>query len=502
VVAVVLLPRRAPAAEAEIEAARKHMEKGQEAFHQQRFEEAARHFEDAFNASPFSAFLYNAGLAEERVGNFEKAVAFYRRYLKEDPEAADAGTVREKIDALLAAISQKPPEGEPVPGSDEPGVETPTAPAIEITQTEMKSLISIRTNPKDATIRIISQAGAEVGTSTGPLAQTVEGGTYTIEASHPDYKTVTTDIFVAPGQVYVVVVEMSQGAFLGFLRVLTDPPGAAVFIDDKRLGQAGATPFSNVVPTGLHRVWVEKTGYVPVEKEIRVDVSEEVEFNAPLERPTFGALIVKTNIDGAAVHVDGKPAGAVGLTTPFRKQLPVGKHTVTVTRDGMKDYTQQVEVTAGQERKLLVRLNAKPSRTSGWVSAGFSVAVFAAGGVLGSFALRTKNELEADRKDGRLASDDNRILKGFLFGIGADVSFGVGTVIACMSLYYFLRDPLPPSEGKTQDPVDYDLQADRTGAPVPEKPARKTADTPTAGRFILAPLLGPETAGLSLAVTF
>ena len=488
-----------------IQEARKHMELGQEAFHQKRFEEAARHFDDAFNASPFSAFLYNAGLALERAGNNARALEFYQRYLKIEPNAEDAEMVQEKIDALLAAISAaKSGTGE---------TDTEGAGVVQITETEMKSLISIRTNPKEAQIRIISQAGKEISTSTGPLAQTVEGGTYTIEATHPDYKTVTTDIHVSSGQVYVVVVEMSQGAFLGFLRIVTDPPAAAVFIDDKNLGQAGVAPFSNVLPAGAHHVWIEKPGYLPVEKEVHIDISEEVELNVPLERPDFGALLVKTNADNAVVHVNGLPSGKVDIKTPFRKQLPVGKHRVLVTREGLKDYNAEVEIKGGQETKLLVRLNSKPSRTSGFVSAGFSAALFITGGVLGYFALDIKKELDKERKNGRLASDDDRIIRGFIFGIGADVSFGVGTIIACMSLYYFLRDPLPPSEGKSLAPEDYAINENGTPAAEAEAPPR--APTPPEATpapasslrenrpaFLIAPIFGNDTAGLGMVVTF
>ena len=503
-IGLIVFPDAVKASGDQIEAARKLMEQGQEAFQQKNYEEAAEHFEAAFDASPFAAFLYNAGLAMEKAEKYQDAVGFYERYLKEEPNAADAEAVKKKIDAFITAIAEESDEESPEEGTP------PSKPVVQITETEMKSLISIRTNPKDATIRIISQAGEEVSTSTGPLAQTVNGGTYTIEASHPDYKTVTTDIFVAPGQVYVVVVEMSQGAFLGFLRVISDPPGAAVYIDDKRLGQVGVTPFSSVLPAESHKVWVEKPGYLPMEKEILVNISEEVEYNAPMERPSFGALVVKTNINGAKVLIDGKKAGSAGLNDPFRTQLPVGKHTVLVRRDGMKDYTHVVDITPGQERKLLVRLNSKPSKTSGIVSASFAAAVFVAGGVFGFLALDNKKGLDSDRKAGRLASDDERIIKGFLWGVGADVSFGVGTIIACMSVYYFLRDPLPPSEGKVQKPADYPITDTSVGAGQAAKQKKApTSETegskknkPTATRLRLAPLLGGETAGLTVGFTF
>ena len=60
-----------------IELARQHMERGQALYLQARFEEAAAEFDAAYDAQPFSAFLYNAGVALERAGQPARAASYF-----------------------------------------------------------------------------------------------------------------------------------------------------------------------------------------------------------------------------------------------------------------------------------------------------------------------------------------------------------------------------------------------------------------------------------------
>lgn len=473
-----------------IERARHHMELGQDAFAKEEFVEAMKQFVDAYAASPFPAFLYNAGLAAEKSGDTSRAAELYRRYLEEEPDAQDAAEVEFKIRSLLAEAPTETVEGEASPGVADPE-----------SQVEMKSLISVRTNPADAGIRILDQEGVEVSSFEGPSAQTVVRGTYTIEASHPDFRTVQTSISVTPGQVYIIVVEMSQGAFLGFLHIKTDVPGASVYVDDKAEGQVGTTPWGNVLPSGAHKIWIEKPGYKPIEEDVEISIGDKKRIELTLERLEFGILLVKTNVPGAMIFLDGEPLGK----TPLEEDVAPGTHEMRVSLEGMKDYTSEVTITRGQRTKALVRLNPTPSRTSAWVSLGFAVALFAGGGVVGGLALSLDDELESERKKGLLADNDPRILKGFLMTLGADIAFGIGTIVSAMSLYYFLKDDLPPSEGKIFDPVDLEANPDKAAeddsADAPES-ARAATEASLGPRFAIAPFVSPEAAGLGLAVVF
>jgi len=65
-----------------IEVARGHMERGQALYLQARFEEAASEFQSAYEAQPFSAFLFNAGVALERAEQTGRAADFFEQYVE------------------------------------------------------------------------------------------------------------------------------------------------------------------------------------------------------------------------------------------------------------------------------------------------------------------------------------------------------------------------------------------------------------------------------------
>ncbi len=504
------------AKENNLEEARKHMELGQAAFNNKSYSEALIHFQSAYEAAPFAAFLYNAGLACERGNKPKTALEFYRRYLSMEPEAPDRPKIEEKIKTLEEVIKNTPVVSEPIQNeqtespSSAPTTtvpqETPDSKTEKSADVEMKSLVSVQTNPQDALIRILDSTGKTISSLSNSASHTVEKGTYVVEASHPDYKTVSTEITVSSGQVYVVVVEMSQGSFLGYLKVVTDIPGANVFLDNREAGVVGTTPFGNVATSGKHKVYIEKPGYVAVEREVVIGVSDEFVLNETLTRLSFGAVKVKTNIENAEVFINDQSVGITKNDRTIKTVLSSGKYRIRVSAEDMKDYETEAVVEGGSETSVLVRMNPKPSRTSGYVSAGFSLVVFGSGAAFGGIALKTKHELEDYKKSGMLSNDDPRIMKGFLWAVGADISFAVGTLIAGMSLYHFLKDKLPPSEGKVLPPVDFTENPKEEPLNIAEKteiintpPKRTKADR---AKWIFSPLVGKETAGIGFQLAF
>ena len=77
----------------------------------------------------------------------------------------------------------------------------------------------MQSKPEDATVTLKNEGGAVIETGKGSpsFSRTLDEGRYFVEVAHPKYKTISTPLNVAPGKVYVIIVEMSQGQFLGFL---------------------------------------------------------------------------------------------------------------------------------------------------------------------------------------------------------------------------------------------------------------------------------------------
>ena len=88
-------------AEAKLHAAQLAFDKGQKAYNEGRWTDAAHHFADAYAQKPFPQFLYNVGASLHKAGDTMGAVKAYQQYLNAYPDAPDAARVRKGIEILL-----------------------------------------------------------------------------------------------------------------------------------------------------------------------------------------------------------------------------------------------------------------------------------------------------------------------------------------------------------------------------------------------------------------
>jgi hypothetical protein len=90
-------------------------EQGKQAYHDGRYEDAVRHYERAMSLKYSAKLHYNIGLACERLDQARKAITSYQRYLKEEPNAANAAEVRNRIKALEEQLRRPAPSPTPTP---------------------------------------------------------------------------------------------------------------------------------------------------------------------------------------------------------------------------------------------------------------------------------------------------------------------------------------------------------------------------------------------------
>jgi hypothetical protein len=432
-------PAAAPSKDAAMDQARAYMEKGQALYMKGLFLDAANEFERAYGVQQASAFLFNAGVAYERYGDLTKSIEKFELYLTTSPKAED----KDKVAARVAALRDRLAKGE-------------TGPSGTAESKDMKGLLVVRSEPVGAKVTI-TRDNQLVATGPSPMAESLDQGRYSVTIEHPDYRAVNTNAEVTAGNVFVIAAGLSQGQFLGSLEVVTDVPGAEVYINDKALGVQGKTPFRTQLPVGQYKVWVAKAGYREETSNVEVELGRHVQVTQGLTRVDFGRLRVVANVRGAEVQVDGKKVG----NAPGTFDVPSGSHTVTVSADDMKDWEQVVDVRRGKETPVRVRLRPSVSRTGAWITGVLAVAALGGGITLGLLSNSEKDAINADVKAGKLTSDDSRIggildgSPGALFALGADVAFGAAAILGGLSLYYFVRDPLPDSEGVVQEPRDW-----------------------------------------------
>jgi len=92
--------------------AQAHFDRGAKLYNLGHFQEAIPQFEKAYELDPSPIFLFNIAQSHRQLGNTERALFFYRRYLEQAPNAANRADVERRMKELRAALQ---PDGEPRP---------------------------------------------------------------------------------------------------------------------------------------------------------------------------------------------------------------------------------------------------------------------------------------------------------------------------------------------------------------------------------------------------
>lgn len=481
-----------------LETIRSQMESGQAKYVTGDYAGAAAVFEAGFKSHPYSAFLFNAGVCYQKLGDREHALAKFQEYLNVDPNAPDREKVKARIQALEALLPGAPgttPAGETPAGEAPPG----PGPSIADEPAAMKSLVVIETEPAGAPLKLYAQttpgvpafrAGAanpgwtEVHSAVSPTDVTLDVGRYhVVVEKYLDFNVSETDIDVLPGHVHHFKANLSQGAFMAFLRVASNVRGASVYLDDpgKKKPAWGLSPHGELVTSGTHSVLIEAPGYEPRTVSVALNHGEQKEITLDLTRVNFGYLRLHSpRARQIEVTVDGRSKGSwQSGEAPLAIKLPSGPHKLVVKSDGRKTFEGTVEVPRGQVQPVSVRMIPKYPRGAAWAEAIIAGVTLGTGIWLGTESDRIYDELAADRRAGVLTSDDDRTTKGKWFAIGADAGFVLTGALAGLATYNFLKDPLPESSIQLERRTEFDPslpQASRAGVrPFASLPPRRSA---------------------------
>jgi hypothetical protein len=470
----------------QLESIRIRMETGLALFVGGQHEKAAAEFDAGYAAHPYSAFLFNAGVCYQKLGDNQKALERYREYLQVDPNAPDIDKVHQRIAALEAAQvaptppappPTPPPEGELPPPAPEtpPPAQAPPTQAPPTTEDTMRSLVVVETEPPGAPVRIYrarvdgaaafavgqpNPAWTELYSTVAPTSLSLAEGRYhVVIEKFRDFNVSDTDIRVLAGHVHHFKANLSQGAFMSFLRVSANVKGAHVWIDDpkKKRPEWGTTPYGELVPSGEHQLLIEAPGFQTLATKVQLEHGEQKEVEVQLVRVNYGFLRVDANTPSIKVRVDEEPKGVWRSgENPLEIKVPSGNHKLTVESEDHKTLETMVNVPKGQVLPVHAKMIPTYPRGAAWTQAIFAAAFIGAGAFFGIESNRLESQIEADRRAGVLGDDDGRIMRGRIYAIGADAGFVIGAVLVGLSTYNFIKDPLPESTREFGKPSEFE----------------------------------------------
>ena len=139
----------------------------------------------------------------------------------------------------------------------------------------------------------------------------------------------------------------------------TEPQGANIYLDDKTAGVFAQSPWSGSLD-GQRKVIIEKRGYKSKESTLVPDPNRLVVLQVVLsEEDYLGWVEIKSNVPGAAIFADDKSVGAIGVT-PFSGNFKPGKHKIWISADGYDEFSQEIEVVAGEAGAVEAQLSGSP----------------------------------------------------------------------------------------------------------------------------------------------
>jgi tetratricopeptide (TPR) repeat protein len=455
-IAALALPAAAQSPDA-LRKAQASFDQAQSDYLQGKYDEAAQGFQEAYGARPFPQFLYNVGASFHMKGKkasdvvaYGKAVEFYKRYLKEEPQASDKAKVEKAIGVLEAEIKRLQ-ELTTAQGSAAGSAAPPQVAASEEVQqlgdVKVRGLVVIVTEPQNATIYLDDKKKGAFATT--PWSGSLEGE-HKLIIEKQGYKPVETVIAADPSKLIQVISPMSQEFHLGWIKITSNVPGADIYIDDKSIGAVAKTPLSpgqNIEP-GKHTVWIAAEGYDEYTETIEIFPGKTKEIHANLKGSPVGKLTVTgMGIDESKIFLDGKVLCEQG---PCLKSVTEGSHELTIKRDGYKTYSKRIVITPKTETTVKVQQAQKPGRGDAIVAYVLTAAFGGAAIYLGTQSENIKTELQDEIAAGMPPVDNNdpRFTRGKIYAIAADGAFAIAGVTLLTAIYYTFRDKGPPTRAQ------------------------------------------------------
>ena len=301
------------AAEADLQ-----FELGVERYHQSDFRGALEHLLASNRLVANHNVVFNIARCYEQLGRHDDAFRHYADLLAGDLGAAEREEANKAIKRLEPRLA----------------------------------LIEIQSTPPGAAIFIDRRDLGARGVTPAILA--VSPGPHRILFELPGHEVETAEPASAEvGQRVSVVAKLTR--IVGVLDVAGEPVGAEIRIDTSDAPVVGRLPAVIEVPPGAHTLHLTAPGRRNLQLPVNVEARSRGKVQARLEVLT-GAVVVDADEVGALIEIDGQAAGFVPAVL---NDVPVGRHTIRVSRPGFRPVLQTIVVAT--DTRIVINAALRPA---------------------------------------------------------------------------------------------------------------------------------------------
>lgn len=276
---------------------------------------ALQHYLASQRLAPNKNVVFNIALCFERLDRFPEAYRYYADYLVSDLADDERTVARDAVERIRPRVA----------------------------------LIRVETSPPGAIVYLDRRDLGARGRA--PIVLAVAPGPHRILVDAPGHEPGQSEELTATvGSESVATVALVP--ILGTVRVVGEPHGAEVRVDDEESAVAGTVPATLELVPGAHTLIVSAPGRQTTRHAVTIAerASTRVEVDLALET---GALVVDAEERGALIELDGEPAG---FTPAVLSDVPSGRHTIRITRSGFRAYEEEIEVRPHERTTVDARL--------------------------------------------------------------------------------------------------------------------------------------------------
>jgi outer membrane receptor protein involved in Fe transport len=260
--------------------------------------------------------IFNIARSFEQLKSFNEAYRWYTELLADEMPEADRKDLLEALKRLRPSLA----------------------------------LLQVESSPPGATVYVDRKDLGARGQTPVTLALPPAKVTAMVELAgfRPHQQAVT----LAVGR--TALVNPSLERIYGSLAVEGDPAGAELRLEGETAPLELWQGRAKVIP-GAHILTISAPGHASeqIAVEVPADGVAPVKFKLPPLPPPAGALVVRANLDGALVRVDGKEAG---FTPGVIDNVVVGRHRVEILAEGREPVVEQIDVAKNERSFVDVKL--------------------------------------------------------------------------------------------------------------------------------------------------